>query len=122
MEQPATQRMSRARRILAVMFVASLALDFKGTVGGSSIQFLMAGINGVTFLLLAVSYRMALPRRGLGAFVFWGWGIFLVIGTLGAMLMLRLSVITFALLTASRCSLRVFWSSGGRLGIHVMLR
>lgn len=84
-EQPTTHRMSLQRRILAVMFVISFALDFKGTAGGSPIQVLMGGLNSVAFLLLAVSYHMALPRRGLAAFVLWGWGAFLVVGTLGAL-------------------------------------
>lgn len=57
MEQPAVRRMSRQRRILAVLFVVSFILDFKGAVGGSPIQFLMAGLNSTAFLLLAVSYH-----------------------------------------------------------------
>lgn len=84
MEQPATHRMSRQRRILMLLFVASFALDFRGDAGGSPIQVMMAGLNSVAFLLLALSYRMTLPGKGLAAFVFWGWGIFLLVGTLGA--------------------------------------
>ena len=85
MEQPVTQRISQPRRILAVLFVVSFAMDFKGAAGGSPIQLLMAGLNSAAFLLLAVSYRMALPGEGFSAFVFWGWGAFLVTGTLGAL-------------------------------------
>ncbi len=77
--------MSIQRRTLAVIFVLSFALDFKGAEGGSPIQFLMAGINSTAFLLLAMSYRMAFPRRGLAAFIVWGWVCFLTIGTLGAL-------------------------------------
>ncbi|MGD2063709.1 MAG: hypothetical protein PVF51_09035 [Nitrospirota bacterium] len=84
--RPAGRRVSRNRRILAILFVVSFALDFKGSVGGSPIQYLMAAFNTAAFMLLAASYRMALPRRGLGAFVFWGWGAFLLTGTLGAVL------------------------------------
>jgi len=85
LEQPAVQRMSRQRRILAVLFVISFAIDFKGSVGGSPIQFLMAGLNIFAFLLLAISYRMAIPRKGLAAFVFWGWAAFMLSGTAGAL-------------------------------------
>ena len=84
-EQPAVQRMSGQRRILVVLFVISFALDFMGQVGGSPIQFLMAGLNIATFLLLALSYRFAVPRYGLSAFVFWGWAVFMLFGTAGAL-------------------------------------
>ncbi|NCO18659.1 MAG: hypothetical protein GW900_01135 [Gammaproteobacteria bacterium] len=83
-EQQATHRISRQKRILAIVVVISFALDFKGAVGGSLIQFLMGGLNTAAFLVLAATCRMALPRKGLGAFVFWGWVAFLVTGTLGA--------------------------------------
>jgi hypothetical protein len=81
---PATHRISRQQRILAIVFVFSFVLDFKGVAGGSPIQFIMVGLNIAVFLLLAASYRMVLPGRGLGAFVFWGWMAFLVTGTMGA--------------------------------------
>lgn len=81
-----TRRMSRQRRILAVVFVVSFALDFKGVAGGSPLLFLMAGLNSIAFLLLAVSYRMTLPTRGLASLILWGWGCFLAIGTLGALI------------------------------------
>ncbi len=76
--------MTRLLRILTTAFVISFALDFKGEQGGTSIQFIMAAINAIAFLLLAVTYRMAVPRRGLGAFVFWVWLAFLLTGALGA--------------------------------------
>lgn len=79
------RRMSRQRRILVVLFVISFALDFKGAAGGSPLQFLMAGLNSVTFILLAISYRIALPTRGLASFVLMGWGGLLAFGTLGAL-------------------------------------
>lgn len=84
MSQPATHRINRRRRILAVAFVASFAFDFKGAVGGSPIQFLMITLNTAAFLILAASYRLLVPRKGLSAFVFWGWIAFLLTGTLGA--------------------------------------
>ena len=86
LKRPAVQRMSRQRRILAVLFVVSFALDFKGQVGGSPTQFLMAGLNIGTFLLLAISYRFTVPRHGLGASVFWGWATFLLFGAVGALI------------------------------------
>lgn len=78
-------RMSPQRRILTVLFVMSFALDFKGTAGGSLLQFLMAGVNSATFILLALSYRLALPTRGLPSFVLLGWGGLLAVGTMGAL-------------------------------------
>ncbi len=84
-EQPAVRRMNGQRRILTILFVISFALDFKGQVGGALIQFLMAGLNIATFLLLALSYRFTVPRHGLGAFVFWGWAAFLLTGAVGAL-------------------------------------
>jgi hypothetical protein len=76
--------MSPPLRVLSTLFVISFALDFKGAEGGSSVQFVMAGINAIAFLLIAVSYRMGTPRRRFGAFIFWGWFAFLLTGTLGA--------------------------------------
>ena len=79
-----THQMSRRQRILAIVFITSFAFDFKGSSGGSTIQLIMAGLNTAAFLLLAASYSIVLPRHGLGKFVLWGWLIFLVTGTLGA--------------------------------------
>ena len=84
LERPATHRMSRRQTTLAIVFVMSFVFDFKGAAGGSPIQFLMSGLNTAAFLLLASSYRLVLPRVGLGKFVLWGWVVFLVVGTLGA--------------------------------------
>ena len=84
MPRPVARRMNQQQRILAIAFVVSFALDFKGAVGGSFSQFLMSAVNAIAFLLLAMSYRMALPKRGLAAIVFWAWLAFLLIGTLGA--------------------------------------
>lgn len=79
-----TSRAHSYQRFLAVVFIVSFSLDFKGTAGGSLIQYLMAVVNTGAFALLAVSYRVVLPRRGLGAFLFWGWALFLVTGSIGA--------------------------------------
>ncbi len=82
------QRLGRLRqqtRILAILFVLSFALDFKGAVGGSSLQFVMAGFNTLTFILIATKYRFRLPVRGGAAVICWGWLLFLVIGSIGAL-------------------------------------
>ncbi|MCD6440483.1 MAG: hypothetical protein J7L86_01670 [Candidatus Marinimicrobia bacterium] len=82
---PATRQLTKQQHVLVVVLILSFAIDFKGFPGGSPIQFLLLGLNTVAFLLLAVSYRMTLPRKSLGAFVFWGWMAFLVTGTIGAL-------------------------------------
>ncbi|MGH2508424.1 MAG: hypothetical protein ACRDHZ_13645, partial [Ktedonobacteraceae bacterium] len=80
-----TSSISLQNRILAVIFVISFALDFKGAVGGSPIQFAMASLNTLAFLLLAVNVRVTLPRSGYAAFVFWGWLTFLSAGSVAAL-------------------------------------
>lgn len=77
-------RLNRHKRFLVVAFVVSFSLDFKGSTGGSAIQYLMAVVSSISFLLLATSSRMSLPLRGFGAVVFWIWTAFLLIGTVGA--------------------------------------
>lgn len=81
--RPATHQMSRYQRILITVFIVSFALDFKGSVGGSMLQYFMAGLNITAFFLLATTYRFVVPKRGLGAFVYWSWIAFLLTGTLG---------------------------------------
>lgn len=81
---PRIHGMTQGRRILATAFVVSFAFDFKGTPGGSPIQLLMGGLNAVAFLLLATNSRVTLPRKGFASFVFWGWGSFLLVGSVGA--------------------------------------
>jgi len=80
-----SSRMSVFRRIFAAIFVLSFALDFKGNVGGTVIQFVMAGLNAFAFILLAASYRFRSPRSLLPATVLWGWLIFVITGTMGAL-------------------------------------
>lgn len=84
--QPATHRVSPQRRILTVLFIVSFALDFKGSTGGSPLQMFMMALNTIAFLMLAVSFRMVIPRKGFVAFLLWGWGSFLIIGSLGALI------------------------------------
>lgn len=74
------------RRCLAALFVLSFAFDFRGTSGGSVIQFVMAGTNSIAFLLLAVSYRATLPKRGVSALVMWSFLLMLMTGSAGAMI------------------------------------
>ena len=86
--RPAVSRahngLSRQRHKLAVLFILSYALDFRGSEGGSAVQYLMAGLNTTAFLLLAASHSVTLPRRGFVAFVLWSWLAFLVTGSVGA--------------------------------------
>ena len=83
---PTTRRASLQARMLAAIFVMSFALDFKGNAGGSLIQYVMAGVNTIAFLLLAARYRLTLRGSGLATFVFWGWVAFLLTGSVGALL------------------------------------
>lgn len=82
----APQSFSWQRRCLAALFVLSFAFDFKGTSGGSVIQFVMAGINSVVFLLLAVNYKAILPKRGVPALAIWSFLLMLVTGSAGALI------------------------------------
>ena len=74
----------RQAQILSILFIMSFALDFKGSEGGTVIQYVMAIVNTLAFALLALQYRLVLPRYGLMAFVFWGWCSFLLVGSVGA--------------------------------------
>lgn len=73
-------------RVLAIVFVASFALDFKGNAGGTLIQYGMAVINTLAFALLGARYRFVMPGRGASAWIFWPWLVFLVVGSIGAAL------------------------------------
>jgi hypothetical protein len=81
-----THGASWQRRFIAALFVISFALDFKGAMGGSSVQYAMASVNTAAFLLLAISYRAAFPRSIFAAVLFWGWIIFLAVGSIAAMI------------------------------------
>lgn len=74
------------RYVLALVFVLSFSLDFKGVEGGSPIQLAMAFHNTMAFALLGVSYRFVHPIRGLPGSIFWGWAIFLLVATMVAIL------------------------------------
>lgn len=69
-----------------ILFILSFSFDFKGAVGGSPLQFCMAGINILAFVVIATIHRYRLPVRGEIAYIFWGWLSFLVVGSLGAFL------------------------------------
>lgn len=73
-------------RMATNLFVLPFAFDYKGSVGGSASQFAMAAVSTFAFVILAVQYRGRLPRRGVLAYVVWGWMAFLFIGSLGARL------------------------------------
>lgn len=80
------KRIKLQPRLLAAVFVLSFALDFKGPEGGSPIQYMMIVLNTITFALLFIHYRAALPGSGLKAFIFWGWCFFICVGSLGALI------------------------------------
>lgn len=68
--------------LLVFIFIFSFAFDFKGDIGGSAIQYLMATANMGAFLLLGMRYRFSIHKRFL--FILSAWIFFLVIGSLGA--------------------------------------
>lgn len=68
-------------KLLFVIFVLSFAFDFKGKVGGSSFQYVMAGTNAVCFLGLLIKYRFSFPYSGLRGFVFLSWVLFIIFGS-----------------------------------------
>lgn len=75
-----------AERVLAVVFVASFSLDFKGNDGGALIQYGMAVVSTLAFVLLGLRYRFIMPGRGAAAWIFWPWLVFLFVGSAGAAL------------------------------------
>lgn len=77
---------SSYERGLAVVFIVAFALDFKGNAGGTAIQSAMAVVSATSFLLLAVRYNLALPRRGVTAAIVWVWVSLLVVGSLSAVI------------------------------------
>ena len=76
--------LGRQTQIPSGLFVPSFALDFKGAAGGSLLQFAMAAVNTLAFILIAANYRLRLPARGGAAFIFWGWLFFLMVGSFAA--------------------------------------
>lgn len=68
------------------IFVLSFALDVKGQVGGSPIQYGMAAVNVLAFLLIFIQHKMTLPKNGLVAFVVFVWLTFIIVGSAGALL------------------------------------
>lgn len=81
-----TVRSQAVVAILASLFVLSMAFDFKGPIGGTPIQFAMAGFNTLMFLLIAFRFRLTVPTTGLSGYVVWGWLGFLVSGSIGALI------------------------------------
>lgn len=79
-----TRRASVEMRVMTAICVLAFAFDFKGSPGGSPIQYAMATANAFAFLLLAFVHRVSIPRRGFSAWVFWGWMVFLSVGSVGA--------------------------------------
>lgn len=73
----------RFTSIILGVFVLSFAFDFKGSVGGSPIQYAMAIVNELAFVCLSVRFKFVLPKRGLAAFIFWAWWLFIVVGSVG---------------------------------------
>lgn len=76
--------LSAEERVLAALFVLSFAFDFKGTAGGTVIQFVMAGANALCFVMLIIRARFTLPKRGYAGVAPWLWLAFLCFGSLGA--------------------------------------
>lgn len=74
----------RLTSIMTAVFVLSFALDFKGEVGGTLIQYIMAAVNTLAFISLASLFHFSCPRRGLSAYTFWIWLTFIILGSLGA--------------------------------------
>lgn len=70
--------------LLAAMFVLSFSFDFKGQHGGAMVQFVMAGANGLSFILLAARFRFALPGRGTAGFMWWTWAAFVATASASA--------------------------------------
>ncbi len=73
------------KTLFVSIFVLSFALDFRGTVGGGMPQFVMMGVNSFAFFILIYQFGMRIPKRSWAAFVFWGWVLYLVLGSLGAL-------------------------------------
>lgn len=76
--------MSLTLRALVVLFVFAFAFDFKGGVGGTPAQYGMAALNVVSFVLLFICARGALPRGRFPSVVLLGWAAFLIVGSVGA--------------------------------------
>lgn len=79
-------RSVKGANVWLVLFVLSFMFDAKGAVGGSVIQFVMAGVNSLAFILLATGYKVTLPCAGFAGTVFWVWFSFLLAGSAGALL------------------------------------
>lgn len=71
--------------LATVLFVLSLALDYKGQAGASGAQIAMAVVNTVAFLGVAVQHRAKLPLSGLAGMVVWGWVLYLAVGSVSAL-------------------------------------
>lgn len=71
-----------AEYLLGFIFVFSFAFDFKGDVGGSSVQYLMAIINMIAFLLIGIRHRFIFRKKN--SLILAGWSLFLLTGSLGA--------------------------------------
>lgn len=71
--------------VATVIFALSLMLDARGAAGGSIVQYVMAAINSLAFLLLAINYKVTLPRSGFSGALVWVWLSLLLIGSMGAL-------------------------------------
>ena len=71
---------------LVSVFVLSVAFDVKGTAGGSPIQFVLAGISALAFILIAVHFRFTLPASGAAGYIVWCWVLFLLVGSIGTLI------------------------------------
>jgi len=71
---------------LLSVFILSVAFDVKGTAGGSPIQFILAGISVLTFILIAVHFRFIFPASGAAGYIVWCWVLFLLIGSIGSLI------------------------------------
>lgn len=70
--------------ILIWVLIFSFAFDVKGAVGGTTVQYAMAGLNIASFLLLCCTRTFVFPTRGYAALVLYTWIVFLLVGSVTA--------------------------------------
>jgi|GEM_PF-6169812 len=70
--------------LLTFLFVFSFAFDFKGKVGGTPVQYAMAVLNTIAFLLLGIKHRFRIRKTKGFLLALFGWGLFVLFGSLSA--------------------------------------
>lgn len=77
---------NRIRYIIIYFFILSFAFDFKGNEGGTIIQYGMAVLNTVSFIVLAALFRFRLPTHGKSSKILAFWLLFIICGSFAAIL------------------------------------